>query len=180
MKKMFETAVLSLMILCMYAYSVQPVEAKTEDSYVSLEELIENAEEYDGKTVTYQGEAIGDPLNRTDHTWVNISDGNNSAIGVYMTASDASKISMYGAYEIKGDVLIVTGVFHEACSEHGGDLDIHAQNVEIKENGYRMTESWSEKMLCAALLSAAAAGVLLAFALYRIRCYNSQKSGKDA
>ena len=180
MKTIFKIAMLSSLLIGAYGYSEADVSAQPTDSYVMLSELIENAEEYDGKTILFKGEAIGDPLKRGDHTWVNVSDGNNSAVGVYMTSSQASEISTYGAYEKKGDILVITGTFHEACFEHGGDLDIHADSVQIDKAGYRMADPWSYKQLMAALFLAAAAGSLLVFALYSVRCYNSEKSGKDA
>lgn len=180
MRKRMKTALTACLLMGMYAYSSVSVTAETFQGNITLEALIENAEEYDGMTVSFEAEAIGDPLKRSDYTWVNASDGNNSAIGVYMTSSQASEISVYGAYEKTGDILLITGTFHEACAEHGGDLDIHALSVEIKETGSKKTEPWSMKDLFAAVLSAAAAGSLLAFALYKIRCYNSEKSGKDA
>ena len=93
MKTIFKIAMLSSLLIGAYGYSEADVSAQPTDSYVTLSELIENAEEYDGKTILFKGEAIGDPLKRGDHTWVNVSDGNNSAVGVYM-ASLRSKVEI--------------------------------------------------------------------------------------
>ena len=101
---------------------------------ISSSELINNAKQYDGKTVTYSGEVIGDVMLRGNFAWVNINDGNN-ALGVWMDASLAREIKFTGSYKSLGDSLEVTGVFHRACLEHGGDLDIHAQSLRKLASG---------------------------------------------
>ena len=101
---------------------------------VSSNELINNAKQYDGKIVTYEGEAIGDIMNRANFAWVNINDGNN-AIGIWISGPLAKSINYTGSYKSKGDRIEITGVFHRACPEHGGDLDIHAQAIRKTGTG---------------------------------------------
>ncbi|WPX09075.1 hypothetical protein [Anaerocellum danielii] len=101
--------------------------------------LINNAFKYDGKMVEFQGEAIGEIMKRGDFAWVNIHDGQN-AIGIFMRYEDAKKIRYLGRYRVKGDIVYVKGTFNRACKEHGGDLDIHAQKVEIVKRGYKVDE----------------------------------------
>jgi hypothetical protein len=48
------------------------------------------------------------------------------------------KISLVGGYGKKGDNVRVEGVFHRACPEHGGDLDIHAGSVTVLSTGARV------------------------------------------
>jgi len=95
---------------------------------LSSAELINNAKDYDGKTIVYSGEAIGDVMLRGEFAWVNINDGEN-ALGVWMSAALAKEIKFAGNYKSHGDRLEITGVFHRACLEHSGDLDIHAQGL---------------------------------------------------
>ncbi|MDD5115539.1 MAG: DNA-binding protein [Candidatus Omnitrophica bacterium] len=101
---------------------------------LSSGELIKEASKYDGKTVTYAGEVIGDIMRRGESAWVNISDGNN-ALGVWMSAREAKEIEFAGNYKNQGDSLEVTGVFHRACLEHGGDMDIHAKKLRKLATG---------------------------------------------
>lgn len=96
-------------------------------------ELVENSAGFDGMQVTYQGEVIG-VLMRGDHAWVNVID-NGVAIGVWCSAEDAGKISFAGDYTHVGDYVSVTGTFHLACTEHGGDMDIHAENFTVLTGG---------------------------------------------
>jgi len=92
---------------------------------ISGTELIENADNYDGKEVIYEGEAIGEMMERGDGAWVNVYDG-EACIGVWMTKEIATIIKYTGSYKIQGDIVRVEGIFNKACPEHGGDLDIHA------------------------------------------------------
>ena len=106
---------------------------------ISSIELINNAKQYDGKTVVYEGEVIGDVMKRGDYAWLNINDGQN-AIGIWMNASLAQNISYTGSYKSKGDWAEITGIFNRACPEHGGDLDIHAQGLRKISSGRILVE----------------------------------------
>jgi len=105
---------------------------------VTGNELVENAHLYDGKTIIYQGEAIGDIMVRNGkHAWVNVNDG-TYAIGVFSDKSLVKKIKRAGSYRYIGDTVRVKGVFHRACAVHGGDLDIHAMKISIVKDGYKI------------------------------------------
>jgi hypothetical protein len=104
-----------------------------------LNDLVEKAKQLDEKTITVQGEVIGEALERGEYTWININDGTN-AIGIWMPKEYSDKIKVYGGYKNKGDIIQVKGTFNRACSEHGGDLDIHAKEVKIIKNGYLVKE----------------------------------------
>jgi hypothetical protein len=95
---------------------------------VSSTELINNAREYDGQTVVYIGEPVGDVMVRGDFAWVNINDGDN-AVGVWMSRKLAGEIRFTGSYHIIGDRVEITGVFNRNCPQHGGDMDIHAESI---------------------------------------------------
>ena len=56
---------------------------------LSSTELINNAKSYDGKTVVYEGEVIGDIMVRGAFAWINVNDGKN-AIGIWLE-KDLSK-----------------------------------------------------------------------------------------
>lgn len=106
---------------------------------MNLNELVEQGKSYDGKNITVQGEALGEAMERGEHAWVNISDPTN-VMGIWMNIEDAKKIKFFGDYKHKGDIIKVSGVFHRACSEHGGDMDIHGTAVEIVEQGHLVKE----------------------------------------
>ena len=107
---------------------------------ISSTELINNAKQYDGKVIDYRGEVIGDIMIRGQYAWVNINDGQN-AIGIWATKVLIKNIIYKGSYGFKGDVVEIMGIFHRSCSEHGGDLDIHAQTICKATSGRQIFES---------------------------------------
>lgn len=100
---------------------------------LSSKELIFNAKTHDGAVISYKGELVGEIMVRGDYAWLNLNDGAN-AIGVW-TPNEETAGLLAGSYNARGDVLEVSGIFHRACVEHGGDLDIHAQTVVLVEKG---------------------------------------------
>ena len=101
---------------------------------LSSTELINNARQYDGKTVTYTGEVIGEIMARGKFCWLNVNDGNN-AIGVWIDKNLVKDLTYMGSYKSKGDGVEISGTFHRACLQHGGDLDIHAQGLRKIKSG---------------------------------------------
>lgn len=118
---------------------------------IEVNQLIENAAVLDNTEVTVKGEVIGEALERGEYAWINISDTTN-AIGIWIKQSDVNQIKYYGDYKHKGDTVKVTGVFHKACPEHGGDVDIHCTNIEIVETGYNIKEQLSSNKVIITLL----------------------------
>ena len=122
----------------------------------AVNELVDRSLQWNGKTVTIEGEAIGEMLPRGDCAWVNVNDGTN-AIGVWMPLADAKKSGVYGDYHHTGDTLRVTGTFSRDCAEHGGDVDIHSVSVRLVKAGGEVEHPVSRgKKAAAAGLSAAA------------------------
>lgn len=137
-KSLFLFAILCMLltITCAYSYAQDPT---------SLD-LINNAKQYDNKPVTYKGEAIGDIMTRGDHAWVHVNDG-IIAIGIWAPKTMIGDIRYAGDYQTKGDVVEVTGTFHRSCSEHGGDLDIHASEIKKITSGSSVSQPVSKKRI---------------------------------
>ena len=119
-------------------------QAAAEAAEVSSRRLIENAKFYDGKTVTYKGEAVTAIMKQGNYSWVNVNDGDN-AIGIWCRTSLLGKVMFLGNYKTRGDSLTIEGVFNRACEEHGGDLDIHADTVVVEKQGWTITEKVNRK-----------------------------------
>lgn len=111
---------------------------------ISGTELISNAKQYDGKEVLYSGEVIGEVMARGDYAWVNINDGEN-ALGVWIDKKLISDIAYTGSYKNQGGRVQVSGIFHRACPEHGGDLDIHAEALKKLSAGYPIPHSLNQE-----------------------------------
>ena len=128
---------------------------------VTSNDLINNAQDFDGKEVVYTGEVIGDILSRGEYSWINVSDGSN-AIGVWVLSEDISAIDMLGGYTAHGDTVRITGVFTRACPEHGGDMDIHAASIKIIQEGYNVSHPLAVwEVIAGPILLAGAVGCLV-------------------
>jgi hypothetical protein len=101
---------------------------------VGTAELISKARQLDGQEVEFVGEAIGEPMRRGDHVWLNLLES-GGAIGIWAKHADMPAIRYFGSAAARGDTLRVRGVFHRSCPEHGGDLDIHAVALEVVTRG---------------------------------------------
>lgn len=105
----------------------------------SSKELIQNAGQHDGREVVFEGELVGEAMRRDAFCWLNVHDGDN-AIGVWASGAVLENIRHAGNYRARGDRLAATGVFHRACPEHGGGLDIHASKIVVLESGGPLAE----------------------------------------
>lgn len=97
-------------------------------------QLVVSPARYDGRMVTLRGEVIGSIMLRGEHGWVNVGDP-VAAVGVWAPAAALPAIRFSGGYARRGDTVLVTGVFHQACPQHGGDPDVHASSVQVVESG---------------------------------------------
>lgn len=137
MRKNSTILILILLFLILFA-----VPCAASDNITKINDLIEQSFSLDNSEVTVQGEVIGEALERGEYAWININDTTN-AIGIWVKKSDIDQIQFYGDYKHKGDIVKITGIFHRACSEHGGDVDIHCTDIEIVETGYSIKEQIS-------------------------------------
>jgi aspartyl/asparaginyl-tRNA synthetase len=146
------------------------------DTVTNFNDLIENGKALDGKTVTIEGEAIGDMMKRGDYSWLNISDGSN-AVGVWGKNSIIEEVTALGNYKQKGDTVKIQGEFHRACSEHGGDMDIHINNLTIIEKGQKVPQPLDyNKIKILSLLSLAA--FITSIIYYKL--WNKRKKSAEA
>lgn len=119
-------------------------------------ELVEEPKKWDGREITFTGEAITEALERGDMAWVHINDdayylknveegaalgGYNSGHAVWLARELAEQITYFGDYTHEGDVVTVRGTFNAACGQHGGDMDIHASSLSVDREGHRVHES---------------------------------------
>jgi hypothetical protein len=145
---------------------------------LSSGDLVERMEDYDGMTVSFQGEAVGEAMVRGDHAWIHLNDdayfaknveegaplgGQNSRMPVWVSADLARTIRTFGDYKHEGDIVRVTGVFRAACPDHGGDTDIHAETLEIVQGGRAVVdEPKPAKLVWAVVLSVVAGALFVA------------------
>lgn len=161
MRKFIETLIAILLLT-----SLVPANAKAE-SLIDINELIENTKELDGQEVTVQGEVIGESMDRGNYSWININDGTN-AIGIWLNKSEADKVINYGNYKYIGDTVKITGIFHRACKEHGGEADLHSDSFEIVEDGYQVKEQIASAKIISTVILIPLALLMLIFYIKRV------------
>jgi len=159
-----------------FAFPTHETPEKTE---VNSASLVENANLWNGRVITFTGEVIGEAMVRGKMAWIHLNDdaymwknieegaqlgGYNSGHAVWIPADLAIKIRFFGDFKHEGDVVKIVGTFNAACPEHGGDMDIHASTLDIVRVGHPVHHVVNSAR-------AIAAGVLLALALslYRLR-----------
>jgi hypothetical protein len=134
-------------------------------SAASLEDLNRNPGEWDGKIVTVAGEVVG-RLDKGSHVWLNLWE-NGWSLGVWCPKEQAEGIRVVGDYLHVGDRVEVMGVFHSRCGEHGGEPDLHAENLRVISEGYEVPRTVN--LLLLALSFAVLAAALSAALLLRLR-----------
>ena len=118
---------------------------------VNSASLVENANAWNGRVITFKGEVIGEAMVRGKVVWIHLNDdaymwknieeeakldGYNSGHAVWVPANLAMKIRFFGDFKHEGDVVRIVGTFNAACPQHGGDMDIHASTLEIVRPGH--------------------------------------------
>ncbi|HWR10492.1 MAG TPA: hypothetical protein VN445_01595 [Rectinemataceae bacterium] len=145
----------AIIVFLSFAMAIVPAVAETGTSFLATvpalraPDLVEKASVYDGVEVKVEGEIIGEVMARGDHSWINILD-NGTALGVWLEKNLLPEIAYIGSYEAIGDKVRVTGAMHRACPEHGGDLDIHADTIELIGRGSAISHTLDLRRLGAA------------------------------
>lgn len=149
---------------------------------VSSAELVERAAEWDGKMVTFTGEAIGEAMARGDLTWLHLNDdaysrstvpegaalaGYNSGQAVLVDTEAARAVHVFGDFGHRGDIVQVTGRFHAADPQYGGDMTIEATTLRVVTPGQSVPRSVSGVRIGWLLISLTAAA--LSWAALRLR-----------
>lgn len=106
---------------------------------VTLRELFEEADRYEGQPVTVTGEVIGDIMRDGENWWVNIKNG-DFFIGIVLDETQKKSIKKTGRYGVIGDKVSVTGIYSIQCRKHLGEQDIHAETLSIIEEGSEINE----------------------------------------
>lgn len=129
------------------------------------EYIINNSKQLNGQEILFEGEAIGDIMIReNDFGWINVNDG-KTAVGVWASKQQLDKIKYIGEYNTKGDTILITGIVNNACKQHGGDLDIHAEKIEIIEAGYEVKDVLNQRLVLTLRALLLPTGIILAIVL---------------
>lgn len=126
---------------------------------VSGTDLVTRAFYYNGRTIAFQGEVVGSPVDRGNDVWVNITDG-SYALGALVPKADASHIHVWGSFWQVGDTVEVVGTFYRADSTTGGETDIHASSLIVLKPGHPVAHPVPPILFGGTLAAVALAAVL--------------------
>lgn len=127
-------------------------QAPTPIGRVTSSQVVECPAAFDGYTVSYIGEVIGDVLRRDGGAWVLMNDdkyaleagplrshgrtlGYNSGLSVWLEGDVADLVDEAGGPDRRGDILRVHGVVHRTDPADGGGLTIRAFEGEVLAEG---------------------------------------------
>ena len=171
-----------LALILVLPYPV-PAMAAPQAPLVDSGTLVEHPDRYDGKRVTFKGEAIGDVMERADGAWININDdaysrqgrqrrlaGYNSGQSVLVSnKAEARTIKRLGDYNNRGDIVEVSGIFQKADPDHGGDMMIAADTLRIVKPGFSLPHPISTRKISLAITWLAISAVMVALWRWRAR-----------
>lgn len=134
----------------------------------------------DGSQVRFEGEAVGEPVDAGGgRKWVSFNNASGDAVSVLMSDDLAAKIQHYGDHQEEGAEAIVTGTYHVACSDHQGELEVHADGLTITDEGEALTYQVDHNLLSTAIMMLVMGCLfLLTFVLLRRR--SDEKAGIDS
>lgn len=144
----------------------------------TIEDILGETAVHDGRIVQFVGEAVGDRIiadPRGKYCWITVesmADGSDANISVYMTVEQAAQIDHFGRYGVTGTTLQVRGTFNQACTEHEGLVDVHADDVAVIAKGLEHPDTFEADNLGLGLLLIILGGVLMGvfyFARERLR-----------
>ena len=130
---------------------------------VSVTSLVSATTRLDGEYVKVTGEVMGQITDPGDgsHVWINIKDKQGAMIGVFVPRSQVADLQYFGGYEQTGDTVEINGVFNISCSEHSGELDVHASSLNITAQGAISSTPASNGRLVFALIFIALAFIII-------------------
>ena len=96
------------------------------------------------------------------HRWITVQDQEGRTVSAYVRNSLAAKLGVFGKYGLHGDKVAIEGVYHQACSKHSGELEIHATSLSVLVDGYPVMREPSTGLgVTGVLMLALAAAVLV-------------------
>jgi hypothetical protein len=124
-----------LSAILLLAWPLTAGAAELQDVY-SPAEVVDIDRELDGSAIVVEGEAVGDKLRAMGGgTYVNVL-GDEVGLGVWFSDDEmVEQIEYLGNFHQDGDIVRVTGVVNVTCPQHGGEFDLHAEELEIVERG---------------------------------------------
>jgi hypothetical protein len=145
---------------------------------VTSYQLLDCPRAFDGLTVTFTGEVVGELITRRGGVWAQVNDdayaliygplvghsahvGFNSGVAVWFPDGTHEIIDMVGRPATRGDVIKIVGTFYRADPNDGGGLTIRADATERLAEGFIVDEPLHTVQLVVAIVLGIGAVVAL-------------------
>jgi hypothetical protein len=132
---------------------------------------------FDGRSVTYVGELVGDLLHRRGGAWVQVNDddyalvhgplpahrehaGTNSSLAVWLPDDTLGQVTGLGRPGLRGDVVRIEGMIVRTDPEDGGGLTLRARRLQVLRPSEAIEEPFDAGRAALALGSFLLAGIL--------------------
>ncbi len=163
-----------LAVITAVLVALAPAAAVAQET-VSVDALLADPGDYEGKTIVLQGELIGDYGFRSDGSmWAQLNDdsyayepvvdggpltGPNQGVGVRMPEQIGRTLDPPGGYRVRGPIVRATGIWRYHDPARGGASYLEVSSVETVEPGEALNEgaNWAALIAGLALLVASVA-----------------------
>ena len=166
--------VLTALVFVALVVAVPGIATAQDDAVVPLDALLAQPETYSGRTITIEGELVGDYGFRSDGTmWTQLNDdsyarnalvdggprtGGNTGVGVRMPDALAEGLDGPGGYRLEGPLVRATGIWKYHDPDRGGESYLEISSLDVVEVGRQLEEGPDWIVLAAGI-------VVLAFSL---------------
>jgi len=166
--------VLTALVFVALVVAVPGIATAQDDAVVPLDALLAQPETYSGRTITIEGELVGDYGFRSDGTmWTQLNDdsyardalvdggprtGGNTGVGVRMPDALAEGLDGPGGYRLEGPLVRATGIWKYHDPDRGGESYLDISSLDVVEVGRQLEEGPDWIVLAAGI-------VVLAFSL---------------
>jgi hypothetical protein len=136
---------------------------------VSSSQIFACPQAFDGLTITYAGEAIGDLLERDGGAWLQVNDdayalevgplarhddhrGVNTGLSVWLPDGLHEQVSGVGRPDRRGDVLLLEGTLLRTDPADGGGTTLRAERLEVLAPSVELEEPFHPVQAAVALV----------------------------
>lgn len=148
--------VLTALVFVALIAAVPGVATAQDEGVIPVDVLLDQPETYSGKTITIEGELVGDYGFRSDGTiWTQLNDdsyardalvdggprtGGNTGVGVRMPDALAEGLDAPGGYRLEGPLVRATGTWKYHDPDRGGESYLDVSSLDVIEVGRQLEE----------------------------------------
>ena len=150
------SSVFTALVFVALTMAVPGVATAQGEELIPVEVLLAQGESYAGKTITIEGELVGDYGFRSDGTmWTQLNDdsyardalvdggprtGSNTGVGIRMPDALAEGLDAPGGYRLEGPLVRATGTWKYHDPDRGGESYLDVASLEVLEAGRQLEE----------------------------------------